>query len=67
MKGFALGLAVSLAAISAPTSGETPRSAGIFVDPNGKFRSLSLMTYRSGTARSIRQGGRRIARLIFRG
>lgn len=34
MKGFALGLAVSLAAISAPTSGETPRSAGIFVDPN---------------------------------
>ena len=41
MKGFALGLAVSLAAISTPTSGETPRSAGIFVDPNGTTKQAA--------------------------
>ena len=34
MKGFALGLAISLATITAPASGETPRSGGIFVDPD---------------------------------
>lgn len=34
MKGFALGLALSLASISAPASGEAPRGMDIFVDPN---------------------------------
>jgi endoglucanase len=34
MKGFARGVAVALASISAAASGETPRSADIFVDPD---------------------------------
>jgi endoglucanase len=34
MKGFALGTALSFAALCAPASGETPRSVGIFVDPD---------------------------------
>ncbi|MBJ7438120.1 MAG: glycoside hydrolase family 6 protein [Sphingopyxis sp.] len=34
MNGFAIGLAFSLAALSAPASGEAPSSMGIFVDPH---------------------------------
>ncbi|WP_428632285.1 glycoside hydrolase family 6 protein [Sphingopyxis sp.] len=34
MKGFALGLAISFAALSAAASGQITRSQGIFVDPN---------------------------------
>ena len=34
MKGFALGLALSLASISTTASGEAPRSMGVFVDPD---------------------------------
>ena len=34
MKGFAVGLALSFAATSAAASDETPRGAGIFVDPH---------------------------------
>lgn len=34
MKGFALGLALSLASIGTTASGEAPRSMGVFVDPD---------------------------------
>ncbi|XVJ64413.1 MAG: glycoside hydrolase family 6 protein [Sphingopyxis sp.] len=40
VKGFALGLALSLAAISAPASAETP-AAGIFVDPNSTVKQAA--------------------------
>lgn len=41
MKGLALGLALSLAAISVSAWGETPRSPGLFVDPDSTTAQAS--------------------------
>lgn len=61
MRGFAFGIAVSLAAISAPALGGAPPSNGIFVDPEsttaqaaarleGRFRHDALLLSRIASA-----------------